>query len=57
MTIEAKKAKVLAAINSRGWSLAEVYFSAAKELEAEGLVRLSVRYFTGGNRKNVWVAA
>ena len=57
MTNQQKKDKVLAAISVRGWSLAELYFSAAKELEFEGKVKLSDRFFTGGNRKNVWVAA
>ena len=57
MTAEQKKEKILAAITVRGWSLAELYFSTAKELEAEGKIKLSDRYFTGGNLKNVWVAA
>ena len=57
MTIEQKKTKVLAAIEVRGWSLAEVFWEAAKELEKEGKVKLSTKHFTGGNRKGVWVAA
>lgn len=57
MTAEQKKEKILAAIATRGWSLAEVYFSTGKELQAEGKVKLSDRFFTGGNRKSVWVAA
>lgn len=57
MTTEQKKARILAAIASRGWSLAEVYFSAGRELEQAGIVKRSDRYFTGGNRRVVWVAA
>lgn len=57
MTTEQKKARILSAIASRGWSLAEVYFTAGRELEQAGIVKRSDRYFTGGNRRAVWVAA
>ena len=57
MTKEAQKAKILATIEVRGWSLAELFFAAGRELQAEGKVKMADRYFTGGNRKNVWVAA
>jgi hypothetical protein len=57
MTSADKKAKILAAIEARGWSLAEVYFNEGRELQAEGKVKMGDRYFTGGNRKAVWVAA
>ena len=57
MNAEQKKEKILSAIAARGWSLAEVHFSTGKALEAEGKVKLSDRYFTGGNCKFVWVAA
>lgn len=57
MTTEAKKEKILAAIAGRGWSLAEVFWNEAKELESAGIIKMSDRYFTGGNRKRVWVAA
>lgn len=57
MTVEQKKQKILAAIASRGWFTAECYWNEARALEAEGLIRLGDRFFTGGNRKPVWVAA
>lgn len=57
MTSDMKKQKILAAIASRGWWTADVYWSQARELEAAGLIRLGDRFFTGGNRKTVWVAA
>ncbi len=57
MTIEAKQEKILSAIASRGWFTAEIYFNEAKQLQAEGKIKTGVRYFTGGNRKTVWVAA
>jgi hypothetical protein len=56
MTIEAQKTKILAAIAARGWQTTEIFWNAAKELEAEGKIRMGDRYFTGGNRKPVWVA-
>lgn len=57
MTVEQKKQKILAAIASRGWFTTECYWNEARALEAEGLIRLGDRFFTGGNRKSVWVAA
>jgi hypothetical protein len=57
MTNEQKKEKILAAIAARGWFTAECYWKEARELEASGLIRLGDRFFTGGNRKPVWVAA
>lgn len=57
MTNEQKKEKILAAIAARGWFTAECYWKEARELEAAGLIRLGDRFFTGGNRKSVWVAA
>jgi hypothetical protein len=57
MTTEEKKAKILAAIASRGWCFKEVYLSAGLELAAAGLVKQSDKYVLGGNRRAVWVAA
>ena len=57
MTTEMKQQKILAVIEARGWCNAEIYWSAAKELEANGIIKLDMRYFTGGNRKPVWVGA
>lgn len=51
------KDKILASIKSRGWATMEIHFSAAKELEAAGFIKRGERFFTGGNRKPVWVAA
>ena len=56
MTKEAKKEKILAAIAARGWFTCECYWNEAAELKAEGLIKMGDRYFTGGNRKPVWVA-
>jgi hypothetical protein len=57
MTTEAKKAKILAAIESRGWFTCDIYLTEAKKLKAEGLIKIGSRYFTGGNSKIVWVRA
>lgn len=57
MTTEEKKAKILAAIDVRGFSFKEVFLSAGLELKAAGLVRESEKYVLGGNRRAVWVAA
>ena len=57
MTQEAKRQKILAAITSRGWFTCEIYWNEAQEMEAAGLIKMGDRYFTGGNRKPVWVAA
>lgn len=57
MTSADKKTKILAAIEVRGWFNADIYFNEARELQAEGKVKMGDRYFTGGNRKAVWVAA
>ena len=57
MTTADKKAKILAAIAERGWFTVEVYWNEAMELKAEGAIKMGDRYFTGGNRKSVWVAA
>lgn len=56
-TNEQKKQKILAAIAARGWFPDDLYWPQARELEAAGLIRLGDRFFTGGNRKTVWVAA
>jgi hypothetical protein len=57
MTTEAKKAKILAAIASRGWFTCDIYLTESNELRADGIIKISSRYFTGGNRKCVWIAA
>ncbi len=57
MTTAAQKEKILAAIAARGWQTTEIFWNAAKELEAEGKIKLGDKYFTGGNLKLVWVAA
>lgn len=57
MTVEKKKEKILSAIASRGWFTAECYWNEACELRNAGLVQLSERFSTGGNRKPVWVKA
>ena len=57
MTTEAKKAKILSAIESRGWFTDAIYYNEAMELKAAGLIKLGDKYFPGGNRKPVWVAA
>ena len=57
MTTEAKKAKILAAIAARGWFTCDIYLTEAKELQAEGIIKMGSRYFTGGNSKLVWVGA
>ena len=57
MTTAQKKEKILSAIASRGWFTAECYWNEACELRDAGLVQLSERFSTGGNRKPVWVKA
>jgi hypothetical protein len=57
MTAEQKKQKILAALASRGWATVDVYWNQACELRDAGLIKLGDRFFTGGNRKPVWVAA
>lgn len=57
MTTEAKKAKILACIASRGWFTCDIYLTEAHELRAAGIIKLGARYSVGGNRKSVWVAA
>jgi len=57
MTTADKKAKILAAIAARGWFTAEIYWNEANELKAAGIIKMGDRYFLGGNRKSVWVAA
>lgn len=57
MTDDMKKQKILAAIAARGWATVDVYWSQACELRDAGLIKLGDRFFTGGNRKTVWVAA
>lgn len=57
MTTEAKKAKILAAIESRGWFTTEIYFDVAKELRDAGLIKMDEKFVTGGSRKLVWVGA
>jgi len=51
------KQRILAAIAARGWFTADIYWTQACELRDAGLIKLGDRYFTGGNRKRVWVAA
>lgn len=57
MTTANQKTKILAAIATKGWATTEIYWAAAQELVAEGRIKMGDRYFTGGNRKPVWVAA
>ena len=57
MTDDMKKQKILAAIAARGWATVDVYWNQACELRDAGLIKLGDRFFTGGNRKTVWVAA
>jgi hypothetical protein len=57
MAHDSKKQKILAAIASRGWWTADVYWNHACELRDAGLIKLGDRFFTGGNRKTVWVTA
>lgn len=57
MTVEKKKEKIISAIASRGWFTAECYWNEACELRNAGLIRLGEHFFTGGNRKPVWVKA
>lgn len=57
MTIATQKEKILAAIAARGWMTTEIFWNAAQELVAEGRIKMGDKYFTGGNRKPVWVAA
>jgi hypothetical protein len=57
MTTEQKNEKTLAAIATRGWFTAEIYWNEARALELKGLIKRGDRFFTGGNRKTVWVGA
>lgn len=57
MTTEAKQAKILAAINGRGWFTAAIYFNEARELRDAGLIKLVSRHFPGEGNKFVWGAA
>lgn len=57
MSNEAKKAKILAAIEVRGWFTAEIYWNEANELKAAGKIKMGDRFSLGGNRKPAWVAA
>lgn len=57
MTKQAKQTKILSAIQARGWFTCDIYWNEAKELEAQGLIKLGTRYSTGGNLKTVWVGA
>lgn len=52
-----KQDKILSAIAARGWFTAEIYYNEAIELQKAGIIKTDIRYFTGGNRKTVWVAA
>lgn len=56
MSSEAKKAKILAAIEARGWFTAEIYWNEANELKATGQIKMGDRFSLGGNRKTAWVA-
>ena len=40
MAAEEQKAKILAAIEARGWFTAEVYQAAARQLREAGLIKL-----------------
>jgi hypothetical protein len=57
MKTENKKAKILAAIETRGWFTCEIYWNEASELRAVGMIKQTERYFVGGNKKLVWAAA
>jgi hypothetical protein len=57
MTNEAKKAKILAAIEARGWFTADIYWNEARELVASGLIKSGERFSVGGNRVTVWIKA
>ena len=57
MTLTAKQTKILSVIASRGWCSTEIYWNDAAALRDAGLIKMGDRYFTGGNRKMVWVAA
>ena len=57
MAKTAKQTKILETIKARGWFTKEIYFAEASELCAAGRIKSGDRYFTGGNRKPVWVAA
>jgi len=57
MTSEAKKTKILACIEARGWFTAEIYLTEALELCAAGTIKSGTRYSVGGNVKSVWVRA
>ena len=57
MTKQQKQEKILLSIKSRGWFTSEIYWNEANELRAAGLIKMGDRYFTGGTRKPVWVAA
>ena len=57
MTTEAKQAKILAAINGRGWFTAAIYFNEARELRNAGLIKLVSRHFPGEGNKFVWGVA
>ena len=57
MTLTAKQTKILSVIAARGWCSTEIYWNDAAALRDAGLIKMGDRYFTGGNRKMVWVAA
>lgn len=57
MNLEARKSKILAIIASRGWCSVDLYWDAAQELYAAGLIKGGTRYSVGGNLKSVWVRA
>jgi hypothetical protein len=52
-----QQTRILAAIAGRGWTTAELYIDAAKELQARGQIRMEVRRTSVGGIKPVWVAA
>lgn len=56
MTKEEQKAKIIATIERSGWHTADIYWDAARELEASGKIKREVRTFLGEVQKSVWVA-
>lgn len=57
MTTTEKTAKILAAIAACGRFPVELYLAEGRALAAEGKVKMSDQYVSGGNKRLVWVAA
>ncbi len=51
------QARILAAIAARGWFTTDCFWNDACALRDAGVIKMGERFFTGGNRKVVWVAA